>query len=281
MSREMITYWEGRKPPAYIILCVTSWLRYYPVSAVRVLNQSNLIAPIGDLVSRSDLKMYSYAKQSDIVSAHYLYKFGGCFLDSDTIFISSKGKRFTEPDDSRDSFRYFGDESTGGVHIGALTTPPEGTVISEWSKQLLQRVPRWDEDRAWSYVGNQIVEPVIRNDREKRFSECFDVKKELATPEKYFYDLLPDPGDSDDSRHRYTQFWFQDVSAETAVKILDRLEEECGGLVLLHNSWTPPEYAALTANQIWTDTRLLSHALRRYADLERFSEMERLLKYGS
>lgn len=275
------TYWEGRRPPDYMVLCMTSWLSYVPMSSVVLINSSNINRFLPDCVAVEHLSMYSFAKQSDIVSAHLLREYGGAFVDVDTVFTSEHSANFTslKPEDQR--LRYFGNKETNGVHIGALACNSNTPAISHWADELFSRVPEWSEDRSWSYVGNEIIEPFINSSKGKEFSLCFDVKEQLGTPETSLYEKLPKKPRQLDGRTLYENFWFTQLEDDLAEEIITEIESLNGGLVLLHNSWTPDSYSALTADEISSDRTLLSYFLRKHANFDRFDDVERLMRDGS
>ena len=130
-------YWEGARPPAYLAWCVSSWLNYLDLDDVLFLNQSNIHLYLGDLVDLSFLRRFSFAKQSDIVSAAYLYKYGGIFLDIDSIFVNQGALDFVGQEDGADVFTYFGNSETNGVHIGVIGSPAGGAGVTRGQDGLL------------------------------------------------------------------------------------------------------------------------------------------------
>lgn len=275
VKNSVCCYWEGSKPPAYLSLCVSSWLDYLDLDDVVIINQSNAHRYIGDFFDIKNLKMYSFAKQSDIVSAAYLTKFGGTFIDIDTIMINERCNNFLENDSSRDVLKLFGNHATGGMHIGALSTPARGRLISYWAEKLLDRVPEWEFDNSWAYVGNQIIEPYAKLSENSEYLEVLDVSDLLVTPE-----LQAIEDSSLNSRQKYEKFWFSELNSENK-KFIDQLISDGGGIISLHNSWTPEFYADMSVDQILNDNRCLSYLFSQKADFSKVAEIEELLAYGS
>lgn len=275
MSNNICCYWEGKIPPAYLTLCVSTWMKYVDLSKVVILNQLNINRYIGDSVDLNDIRMYSFAKQSDIVSAFYLSKHGGAFIDIDTMMVNEGALDFLRPSENNDVLKLFGNIKTGGIHIGALSSPAGGQVVQHWAEELIKKVPRWEEDNSWAYVGNLIVEPYVKRSENLHLINVIDVNESYVTPE-----IQGIEDDSFNSRQKYEEFWFTPLT-ENRKNYIDSLEEVCGGIISLHNSWTPDWYSKLTVNEILETDCSLSYFFRKHANINKISKIEEILKYGS
>ncbi|WP_363321217.1 glycosyltransferase [Corynebacterium stationis] len=266
-------FWEGGRPADYLLLSFTSWLKYVDSSEVLVLNHSNIEECIGDSVTVDQLKKYPFAQQSDIVSAYYLNKYGGCFPDGDTIFTSSTGLDFLQPRPGKLSA--FGRKGSGYIHLGALTCEPGHDVVKHWTDQLDERVPKYDEYDKWNYVGNAILDPYLTSENNISKLEIFDVMDKHLTPE---VSLKAEAGLSGENRRfrLYRDFWmgFHDNHES----VLDCVQDTGGGIVSLHNSWTPLIFEVLEKDDLAEDGRLLAHALRRWVDQSQFEVAVQLLE---
>lgn len=308
-------YWDGYIPPAYLTLCVTSWLRWFDIGDITVLNQTNARYLVGDLIPTKYLKMYSYALQSDAVSAAFLTKFGGTFIDADTIMCADRclsffqisgidsGDDANNPTDNigheKDVLRAFGFPPNRGIHIGALTSAPGGRVVTEWTRQLRDRLPRWSEEYTWNFLGNAILDPYIRQPELLPHLDIIDAAATLSTPEIQLASLPPATSNTAGEKkppaqsryEKYLQFWFHGSATSTdkenaadAANEADFtvIEQKSSGIISLHNSWTPPEYRDKSKDAILADSNTpLSTFLRRHALPEHFAEVEELLTYGS
>ena len=288
-SPRVAIYWDGYTPPAYLTLCVTTWLSWVNIEDITVLNQTNARYFVGDQIPTKYLKMYSYALQSDAVSAAYLTKFGGTFIDADTIMCSDNCLRFFEigDADTKDVLRAFGFPPNRGIHIGALTSNPGGTVVAEWTRQLRERLPRWSEEYKWNFLGNAILDPYIRKPEILPHLDIIDAAATLSTPEVQLATLPTVAGNASEEKkppaqsryEKYLQFWYQRSRSEADFVTI---EQESSGIISLHNSWTPPEYRNKSKDDILADSVTpLSRFLRRHAQPECFDEVEELLIYGS
>lgn len=275
MNNNICCYWEGTVPPAYLTLCVSTWVKYVDLSKVVILNQSNLNRYIGEAVDINDFRMYSFAKQSDIVSAFYLAKHGGAFIDIDTLMVNEGAHNFLSADSTEDVLRLFGNKKTGGIHIGALSTPAGGNVISYWADELTRRVPHWEDDKSWAYVGNLVIEPYVKRPENGHLIEVIDVNDSYVTPE-----LQGVPDSSLSARQKYEEFWFGAMT-EKRREYVDSLTDICNGTISLHNSWTPDWYTRLSVEEILQTDCALSYFFRKNASLDLLPQIEEILKYGS
>lgn len=258
-------------------LCVTSWTKYIDLDEIVVLNQRNVAEYIGEYVDVEELRMYSFAKQSDIVSAHFLNKFGGTFLDVDTILTTEKSRQFFEIEPGSQKLKYAGNNGTNGLHIGILTSNPGSYPVRMWSDELLRRVPRWQQDNRWDYVGNNIITPIMISDEGQQFQSCYDVSENRITPENQLPELVGIREGTPQSR--YKEFWFR--SFENNIEVLNAYLEQNGGIICLHNSWTPRWYSSLSKQEILDGDDLLSVFLQKFADFSKFEHVEGLLQRGS
>ncbi|KAM9863952.1 hypothetical protein ACI1US_00111 [Leucobacter sp. BZR 635] len=266
-------YWEGAEPPSYLAWCVSSWAEYVDLDEILFLNHSNVSRYLGDLIDLQSLRRFSFPKQSDIVSAAFLYKYGGLFLDIDSVLVNEAASPFFNTPDNEDVFRFFGNEAELGVHIGVIGSPRGGTVVSRWQNALFQRVTNWDDDDSWSYVGNSILQPMINDPSNAKLSKRLDVVTSLATPELAYADLTDGT-----AREKYERFWFtQPVDGQT----LARVAQAPGGIISLHNSWTPASYARLSLLGLQESDSMLSSLLKRVGNASLIPGIQERIYYGS
>ncbi|SMX74708.1 hypothetical protein BANT918_01011 [Brevibacterium antiquum CNRZ 918] len=253
--------------------CVSTWLRYVSIDDIVVVNQSNVHRIFDGLIDVDAFRRFSFAKQSDVVSAAWLSEFGGCFLDVDTVMVNNRALFFLDVSEEGDSFVYFGDSNRGGVHIGALSGSRGSSIASAWLSGALERLTRWEDDRSWAYLGNAVLEPLIRAQEYAGLSRCVDVRTNLATPEL----LLENYYSGMDRRQLYELFWFSDMASVAApVSWAD-----CGGIISLHNSWTPESFARLEGHDLENVDNRLGAILREHGDRSALSKLEAKFYYGS
>ncbi len=266
-------FWEGIRPPEYLAWCVSSWRNFINLDDVLFLNHSNVSKYLGDLVSVDSLRHFSFAKQSDIVSAAFLYKFGGMFLDVDTIFVNDRCEQFTNIDLTDDKFVFFGNAAISGIHVGVLASSIGGTIVSNWQDVLFERTLNWRKDDNWAYVANQILYPLIVKSSalEEKWTRI-DTAASLFTPEVQFSENH-DAG----NREKYEHFWFKQ---NVEPSLLTRIVDESHGILALHNSWTPRHYAQLVGSNLVESPTTLSALLRRVGNIELIPEIQERIHLG-
>lgn len=270
---KLCCYWEGSSPPAYLAWCMSTWTDYVDLDEVLFLNHSNTSRYLGDLIDVEKLKRFSFAKQSDIVSAAYLYKYGGLFIDVDTILANNNARTFLAAKEQDDVFRFFGNAATMGVHIGVISSPRQGTIVSAWQEELFDRVANWESDNSWAYVGNQILDPLINDPKMAAYSQRFDVADNLATPELQFA-LAP----ADTAREKYEGFWF---TQEVDPRVVASVRQAPGGIISLHNSWTPPSFSELQIDALKASGTMLSALLSELGDASLVPQIQERVYFGS
>jgi len=86
-------YWENKPnkiKPKYLDLCYQTIIKHNPNFHVHLLNEKNIYNFIPNL--RKDLDMYlSIPQKTDIIRLELLYRYGGIWIDSDTIVFKSLG----------------------------------------------------------------------------------------------------------------------------------------------------------------------------------------------
>ena len=102
--------------------------------------------------------------------------------------------------------------------------------------------------KSWNYLGNGIVDRLIKNTTGKQFLRL-DRAKINALPEiKYF------SNSSLKSKERYLNFYFTKRNPQI---ILNNSQS----IIMLHNSWTPLEYKLMTASEFLKQDIFLSKLL--------------------
>lgn len=220
----IFTYWEGDNPPTYIQLAVATWYEFIPNLNVTVLNHSNLEEWIGSYVDLNALKTYSLAMQSDVVSAVILAKYGGVFMDADTIvtrdvtsFIQSEDKRLTA----------FGKPIEGQFHVAVLRAGPRNGAAVRWANEATRRVNSTKDNPPWNYLAGSILEAMTMEPETKALFNIIDRTESGNILEAKF-------------GTGYKEFYFSETDqCDPDLAIASATE----GIISLHNSWTPKEYS--------------------------------------
>lgn len=268
----VFTFWEPReKIPGYLRACMRTW-NLIPNAEVVVLDFKSM----RDWLTPAEFEQatcgrMTLAKQSDCYRAVLLEKYGGVWLDADTVItpgIADSGlfSGGVVPASEvvmfghRHSRGRNGDVGVHGAfilahrpHAGFLKAwageiPPRVAEFRRFSGNLLLRIlkrKRWRICRRWDFCVNAIIDPLVARMPESQIglldSEQFGVFPETAVRR---------PGDDD--RMAYRRYHFEPCAegAEDALKASK-------GVIMLHNSWTPDEFMRMDEKEfLASGTRL-------------------------
>jgi hypothetical protein len=267
MKRRIFTYWvsppEGTFP--YIQLCIQTWHTHIPNLELIVLDHGNIRNYIDD--ERFDFEKFtllSLPHQSDIAQWIILAKYGGVFMDADTIVFKNIFEEFDKFNPKK--LTLFGYPNTLGVHVAVMSSPQPGNkFISAAADIALQRLNALSIENIraydigsqkspfiWSHFANEIIQLVGEDENFKGYLKVLDRTKSGNILESRFLGELPN------TLEQYLKFYF----STGAFSIDDVIKKIEFGAVSLHNSWTPPEYKKLSFEHIMVDKRLLSELLK-------------------
>ena len=257
MSKKRIfTFWEPRKNiHGYISLCMRTWKIFLPDYEVVVLDWQNLdryLTPneIGAVLC----KEMTLAMQSDCLRCAILLKYGGIWMDADTILTHRIDTLL-----NREGCLFIGRQELGRrVNYGAfiVANAPGSQFLLSWYSSLLPRIcearryhlnpllrvfcrSKWRKIRRWDYCMNAIIDPLC-NEQGERLGYQFVDKDDIgAMPE---FRLRRNPRFAALSAAQlYRKYWFEKPEAE--------VEGGSGGVVLLHNSWTPKSFRDMSEDE--------------------------------
>ena len=268
----VFTFWEPKENvPGYVRLCMETWKNCLPGCETVVLDYGSL----GDWLTQEEQsavlwKGMTFAMQSDCIRCAVLKKHGGMWLDADTVLVKPLDGRFSRADVTMIARRMNGVVVNYGAFINA--SRPEARFLRDWHAALVPRVARaracrdsfWFGVfhhremrlmRRWDYCVNAIIDPLAAKASSPDYA-WVDRGELFAIPEE---DLLP--GDASlNPVSAYVRYWFEPGDPREVL-------EKCAGVLMLHNSFTPAEFRAMSPDEfLETDTRLahlLRHLLRR------------------
>lgn len=239
------TFWQATGPmPAYLKLCVATWYKYVPNLQVEVVNHDNWHSYVGHLYDLESLKTFSLPMQSDAISAGVLAERGGLFLDIDTIVTQNFFDGFVPL--AEDRFVAFGRPNHKSVHLAILKSMLPGNPLAcAWLQELQRRISNRPPKIDWSYLGNGIIDPLLR--AEKHFYDYLIIDRAA-------YGNILEAGltTAGQPSADYLNFYFD---AESTLDAAAALSAARYGLISLHNSWTPANYKQLSGNHLLEDQR--------------------------
>ena len=286
MRKRIFTFWENKKgessPPAYLELCMETWRNNIPGLELVVINHDNLYEWIDeDYITRDDLRRMSLPQQKDAISYWIIYKYGGVFLDADTIIIKDI---FEEIEKLDDKLYFFGSPESRVVHVGALfckqtrnkalflciykaqkvleenrktISSYTGYKIIEFLKSI-RRVILGRKTEIGFFLpgltfGNCIVNPILRDSQFVDNVGIIDRVESGAIIESSFYFNKGKYG----KMKNYRDFYF----GKNDIDLADVINKIDFGLSCLHNTWTPKEYKQYDYKTIKEDKSLMSKLL--------------------
>ena len=182
--------------------------------------------------------------QVDAIRIALLQKFGGIWMDADTIILNNhlfkKMKDF--------ELIMIGDEKTKIQNI-----------IKYWLNEIIKKVQFYKQNientkinntfiNSWNYLGNGIIDHFVKNLTGKQFFRL-DRDKIKAFPELHIF-----KNTSLDTIGKYQKLYFQKGDIKTILNISK-------SIIMLHNSWTPSKYKLMSEKEFLNQDILLSKLL--------------------
>ena len=265
----VFTFWEPQdsKPP-YISLCMKTWRINLPAYyQIVILDYSNLQNYLSSKLLRQILcKDMMLATQVDAIRIALLNKYGGFWIDADTIIINSNIMN-TLYDSELAIFSY---SKLKLLYTGFIYASRNSTILKSWLKCIISRVKLYkfslllkstfpnkyfekfyNKLRVWSYLSNGILVGLIKNASEKEFKPI-EIEDAYALPEDVLLKGF--------RQKNYINFYF---SANYNMSWL----QKCKGVLLLHNSWTPEQFKKMDEVQFLRQDIMLAHLLSKILNL--------------
>jgi hypothetical protein len=250
----IFTFWEPKlNIPGYIKLCIRTWQNIFPNEAIIILDYSNLYHYLRpSLISKILCKNMKMTVQADAIRVAILKKYGGIWMDADTIVTNSSFiKRF-----------YDYELVTLSYHIGFIYATKYSIFISKWLRKIIKGVNIYKKALSKNltkeqykylnrgdYLGNFIFNPIVKESKGKEYLQINKIKM-YAFPEIIFIK------DKLNAEAKYKMFYF---SKGDPKKIIDNNQ----GIIMLHNSWTPNKYKKMSEEEFLKQDIMLAHLLRQ------------------
>lgn len=263
-KNNIFTFWEPRnKIPGYLKLCIKTWEKYLPQYKINILDYEKAKEYIGEkLFSKIVCKNMTMRVQADAIRVALLNKYGGIWLDTDTIVFN--GKFFEQ-------FRNYelamiGENKKKIQYIGFIYAN-NSSLIKIWLNQIIDRIKyykyilsnkqntkswnnSWDKVNSLFYLGYHIINPLLKNITDKRYFRL-DSSSINTFPERTLFKNI-----SSDDLKLYKIFYFEKGDPEIIIK-------KSKGFILLHNGVTPKKYKDMTEAEFLNEDILLSKLLSK------------------
>ncbi|DAB17510.1 TPA: hypothetical protein CPT86_00920 [Candidatus Gastranaerophilales bacterium HUM_23] len=255
----LFTFWEPKeKMPAYIRLCMQTWKKFLPECEVVLLDYSNLEEWLGiDVYDEILFKDFSLPKQADAIRCALLKKYGGLWLDADTILTSPQVKDYLMIDSELVMI---------SKHLAFIKANNNSKIIADWYNQIqynlkfykdvkyqnnaVQKIlhpRRYRRVENWDYLGNYILHKMLKTKNKKKFFSI-DRMEINALPEL-------NNKNNDNLVENYQNFYFENDYSQDVIK-------NTKGIILLHNSWTPQQFLEMNEEEFLSRNNTLSNVLK-------------------
>lgn len=181
----IFTFWEPKeKMPAYIRLCIATWKNFLHESEIVLLDYSNLDEWLGkDFYDEVLYKDFSLPKQADAIRCALLKKYGGLWLDADTILTSSKIQDYLMIDSEL---------VTIAKHLAFIKADKNSVILDKWCRKIKHNIHFYKKRKSkedklhylmqsilhprlcknlenWDYLGNSILHKLLKTKNKKKF----------------------------------------------------------------------------------------------------------------
>lgn len=263
----IFTFWEPyQKLPGYLNLCIKTWKKFLPEYEIKLLDYKNVKKYLGDSLFSSILrKDMPLPIQADAIRVALLKKYGGIWMDADTIILNGDFLKELE----NFELAMLGEEKSKTQNIGFIFASYNSSIINEWFKEIINNIHIYDQNMklaqinsnfktankrltTWNFLGNSIIDRLLKNITGKKILRI-DRYKINALPEITFfkkYSLV----------NRYKSFYFKDRDPYI---ILNNSKS----ILLLHNSWTPQKYRTMKEKTFLEQNILLSKLLSKLLNI--------------
>ena len=263
-SHYIFTFWEpSNSLPGYIYLCLKTWKKYLPHEyKVIVLDYHNIRDYLNyKILNKILFKKMTLQAQSDAIRVAILQKYGGIWMDSDTIITSSKCMNMFYGSD----LIMFGYSKKKIAHIGFIYASKNSTILKVWLKNIIRRIrifkqrfflkrifpikrfeQSFEELLHWNYLGNGILNKIIEN-APKKYFKIVEREEAYVLPELNFYK---------DPLQCYRDLYFTPGNPEILLK-------KNKGVLMLHNSYTHEKYKNMSEEEFLQQDIMLTNLLLR------------------
>ena len=264
-SNVIFTFWEPRrKIPGYLQLCIDTWKKFIPEYEIKILDYQTTKEYLGEeLFSNIICKDMSLPIQADAIRVAILNKYGGIWMDTDTIILNGdfikKLKNF--------DLVMTGDNKFEQQDIGFIYSSNNSSLLKIWLNEIIINIKKykqiiynksitesWNTSlkivKKWNYLGNGIIDKYLKNITNNNFFRI-DRNKLIIFPERKFY-----KNSSINNIGKYRLFYFGKKEPEIVLN-------ETKYMILLHNSWTPKKYKNMSKIEFLKQDILLSKLLSK------------------
>ena len=261
----IFTFWEPHNSlPGIIKLCIRTWKKFLPKDyIIIILDYHNLKNYLSlKIINKILCKKMTLPIQADAIRVAILQKYGGFWMDCDTIITNSD---FINMFNNSDLF-LFGNSKDNKANIGFIYAKNNSTILKTWLDRIIIRtriykyrlflkaifpikyfIINFNKLLTWDYLGNGILNQIIKNSS-KNSIRIIERKDAYVFPEIFINNGSP--------YKSFQDFYFTERNPESLLK-------KCKGILMLHNSWIPAKYKNMSEEEFLHQDILLSHLLSK------------------
>lgn len=271
LKTKIFTFWEpSDKLPAYLNLCMSTWKKFLPEYEIVLLDYSSLSKWLGEDYYDKILytKLFSLPKQADAIRCALLKKYGGLWLDADTIITSPKVKEMLNVNS---------EFVLVDKHLGVISAKPDSFILNEWDKGIKKSIRNHKifcknkfvyilscifcpfiarTLKRWHCLGNAILDKYIETSAPEK---CFSINR-------YTNYILPELNYAKENninltcekerKAQYTKFYFEENNLDYILQ-----NNKCG-LIELHNSRMPRKFREMSEEEFLSQNNTMANLLK-------------------
>ena len=268
------TFWEPReKMPAYLQLCMRTWKKFLPKAEITVVDYSNMrdfvdVDVYGKALFDNNFRIDQIA---DAIRALLLEKYGGVWLDVDTIILNSSANKYfvarhTHTRGVDNDAVFFGHTIDRRAHLAFIKVQAHSKIMKYWIECVKDRLEfpmQSPPDKFFRYLGNGITNPYIKS---RTDDEILLLDRRLVMPE---LESLPLDCKPREHKQSYQKFYFLQHKHLADLKF---------DMLMLHNSWAPDVVKVMNEIELKYFDCTLSNVLFEALGIDR-SDIKEFLEF--
>jgi len=267
------TFWEPKeKIPGYIRLCIKTWKKYLPEYKVNILDYRKSKKLIEEPVfSNIVCKKMEMKIQTDAIRVAILKKFGGIWIDADTIILNDKIIKLFQNYD----LSMIWEENLKFHYIALIYASKNSSIIYEWQQNIINKVKKYNDFllnklnisnyenislrmNTYDYLGNSIIDPIIEKITNNNNKNFFHINSYTAKVLPEFF-LFKNQSMAKDVK--YQSLYFRKGDPQIVLNYSN-------SIIFLHNSWTPLEYKKMSEKKFIKQDILISKLFQKILEIK-------------
>ena len=271
-EKRIFVFWQclpGKSVPGYITLCLQTLVNFNPDHKIIFLNYENIYILLGDVIDWNKFIHLKMMHQSDILKAHFCVKYGGSFIDADTIYTGS-----IEWLNSFSNDTLVGTARTRNrMQFGFLSIKNKKNFllwhVREMQSNRITMTPIENlTECSWDYFSCAIVDPMIEFDfwRDDKIITLLPIET-ISLERSFDY---PGKVTSVAREELYRNFWFGNLD----FSISDLISFAKYNVIILHNSWTEDLTNNMSASEFIEKNYTMAKLFRVLLNCEKIDESQ-------